>query len=68
MLFSIPFLIITFFVYALIPELRNLNGKNLMCYVSALTISFILLAVVKLGAGCELKLYFDLNIMNYCIF
>ncbi|XP_043673899.1 G-protein coupled receptor Mth2-like isoform X1 [Vespula pensylvanica] len=37
---SIPFLIITFVVYAIIPELRNIYGKTLMCYVACLTISY----------------------------
>ncbi|XP_046824915.1 G-protein coupled receptor Mth2-like isoform X1 [Vespa crabro] len=37
---SIPFLIITFLVYAIIPELRNIYGKTLMCYVACLTISY----------------------------
>ncbi|KAI4475079.1 hypothetical protein M0802_015294 [Mischocyttarus mexicanus] len=37
---SVPFLIITFLVYAIIPELRNIYGKTLMCYVACLTISY----------------------------
>ncbi|CAG9803976.1 unnamed protein product [Chironomus riparius] len=48
MLFSIPFLIITFCVYAFIPELRNLHGKCLMCYVLSLTILYISLSAVQL--------------------
>lgn len=48
MLFSIPFLIITFLVYAFIPELRNLHGKCLMCYVLSLTILYISLSAVQL--------------------
>jgi hypothetical protein len=41
MLMSIPFLIITFCVYGVIRELRNLHGKCLMCYVLSLTIFYI---------------------------
>ncbi|OXU30938.1 hypothetical protein TSAR_002776 [Trichomalopsis sarcophagae] len=33
---SVPFLAVTFLVYAIIPELRNIYGKTLMCYVFAL--------------------------------
>lgn len=42
-----PFLVITFLVYACIPELKNLHGKTLMSYVFSLTLSFILLAVIN---------------------
>lgn len=37
MLISLPFLLLTFFVYAVISELRcNLHGKSLMCLVASL--------------------------------
>ncbi|XP_071446664.1 G-protein coupled receptor Mth2-like [Hetaerina americana] len=49
MLVSIPFLLVTFLVYALIPELRNLHGKSLMCHVSSLLTAYTFLAVVQLG-------------------
>ncbi|KAG8237624.1 hypothetical protein J437_LFUL017874 [Ladona fulva] len=49
MLVSIPFLLVTFLVYALIPELRNLHGKSLMCHVSSLLMAYTFLAVVQLG-------------------
>ncbi|XP_055688325.1 G-protein coupled receptor Mth2-like isoform X2 [Lutzomyia longipalpis] len=57
MLLSVPFLVVTFLVYAIIPELRNLHGKCLMCYVLSLTIGYTLLslihlAVVKDGFPC----------------
>jgi G protein-coupled receptor Mth (Methuselah protein) len=48
MIFSLPFLVITFCVYGFIPELRNLHGKSLMCYVFGLTILYISLSVVQL--------------------
>lgn len=38
MLISVPFLLVTLIVYSLIPELRNLHGKCLMCYVFGLTV------------------------------
>ncbi|XP_003703117.2 putative G-protein coupled receptor Mth-like 3 isoform X2 [Megachile rotundata] len=37
---SIPFFFITFLVYAIIPELRNLYGKTLMCYVASLVVAY----------------------------
>jgi hypothetical protein len=51
MLVSIPFLIVTFVVYAAIPELRNLHGKSLMCHVSSLLTAYTFLAVVQLGGS-----------------
>lgn len=48
MLISVPFLIVTFLVYALIPELRNLHGKNLMCYVSVLAVGYSLMSFIHL--------------------
>lgn len=44
---SIPFLIATFLVYAITPELRNLYGKTLMCYVICLIIAYIFLILVN---------------------
>ncbi|XP_055387145.1 G-protein coupled receptor Mth2-like isoform X2 [Condylostylus longicornis] len=43
MLFSIPFMIITVLVYTLIPELRNLHGKSLACYLLGLIFGYSLL-------------------------
>lgn len=48
MIVSIIFLIITFCIYAFIPELRNLHGKCLMCYILALTLLFAFLSTVQL--------------------
>lgn len=48
MILSVPFLMATFIVYALIPELRNVHGKSLMCYVFSLTLAYALLAFVQL--------------------
>lgn len=47
MLISLPFLVLTFFVYGFIPELRNLHGKCLMSYIVALMIFFIGLIVIN---------------------
>lgn len=49
MLISVPFLIVTFLVYGLIPELRNLHGKNLMSYVLCLTVAYTNMAVIHLN-------------------
>lgn len=48
MLLSVPFLIITFLVYGLIPELRNLHGKNLMSYVVCLTLAYTSMATIQM--------------------
>ena len=46
---SIPFFFATFFVYAIIPELRNLYGKTLMCYVGCLILAYTFLVFAKLN-------------------
>jgi hypothetical protein len=60
MIVSIPFLIATFLVYALIPELQTLNGKCLMFYVGGMIVYSIILPVVNLAEPtdhCELLGY-----------
>ncbi|XP_011139232.3 probable G-protein coupled receptor Mth-like 3 isoform X2 [Harpegnathos saltator] len=47
MIISIPFLVATFLVYAITPELRNLYGKTLMCYVICLISSYVFLTLVN---------------------
>lgn len=49
MLFSIPFLIITFCIYGFIPELRNLHGKCLMCYIFGLILLYTFLSTIQLN-------------------
>lgn len=44
---SIPFLVATFLVYAITPELRNLYGKTFMCYVMCLIIAYVFLILVN---------------------
>jgi hypothetical protein len=48
LLISVPFLIFTVLVYFLIPELRDLHGKSLICHVMCLTVAYIFLAAVQL--------------------
>lgn len=49
MLISIPFLVVTFLVYGLISELRNLHGKSLMCYVANLIVLYVSLSIIQLN-------------------
>lgn len=44
---SIPFLVATFLVYAIIPELKNLYGKTLMCYVICLITAYVFLLLAN---------------------
>uniref|UniRef100_A0A2M4CFX2 Putative g-protein coupled receptor mth2 n=1 Tax=Anopheles darlingi TaxID=43151 RepID=A0A2M4CFX2_ANODA len=83
-LVSIPFLLVTFIVYALLPEMQNVPGKSLMCYVAALTTTYILLALMRWGvydllsATCYttgyivyftlLAGFFWLNVMSFDIY
>ncbi|XP_063708182.1 G-protein coupled receptor Mth2-like isoform X2 [Culicoides brevitarsis] len=48
MLLSVPFLIVTFIVYAVIPELRNVHGMSLMSYVGSLTVGYTVLGTVQI--------------------
>ncbi|XP_055537393.1 G-protein coupled receptor Mth2-like isoform X1 [Wyeomyia smithii] len=48
MLLSVPFLLVTFSVYACIPELRNMHGKSLMCYVFGLAVGYTVLSLVQM--------------------
>lgn len=51
MISSLPFLLITFCVYGYIPELRNLHGKSLMCYVFSLSSLYISLSTIQLNGN-----------------
>uniref|UniRef100_A0A4Y0BIR4 G-protein coupled receptors family 2 profile 2 domain-containing protein n=1 Tax=Anopheles funestus TaxID=62324 RepID=A0A4Y0BIR4_ANOFN len=46
-LISLPFLVATFVVYALLPEMQNIPGKSLMCYVAALSVGYLLMALMR---------------------
>ncbi|XP_050093977.1 uncharacterized protein LOC126576715 [Anopheles aquasalis] len=83
-LVSLPFLVATFVVYAILPELQNVGGKSLMCYVAALAISYLLLALARLdiyeyqSIMCRVTAYtlyftlmascFWLNVMSFDIY
>uniref|UniRef100_A0A1I8NM82 G-protein coupled receptors family 2 profile 2 domain-containing protein n=1 Tax=Stomoxys calcitrans TaxID=35570 RepID=A0A1I8NM82_STOCA len=49
MAISVPFIILTIMVYALIPELRNLHGKCLISYLSPLAIGYTILSTISLS-------------------
>ncbi|KAF7995144.1 hypothetical protein HCN44_004616 [Aphidius gifuensis] len=80
-LLSVPFLIATLIVYSMIPELKNLYGKTLMCYVGCLIVAFCLLfcgRLVYFGSplctGIAFSIYFSflasffwLNVMCFDI-
>lgn len=48
MLASVPFLIATYLVYCLLPELNNLHGLTLRGYVGCLATAYSMLAVLQL--------------------
>ncbi|KAF5272705.1 hypothetical protein FQA39_LY07732 [Lamprigera yunnana] len=47
MIISMPFLLLTFIVYAILPE-RNLHRKSLMCYVITLFGAYLLLTIIQI--------------------
>ncbi|XP_051170360.1 G-protein coupled receptor Mth2-like isoform X2 [Leptopilina boulardi] len=47
MIISILFLLITFMVYAIVPELHNLHGKTLMCHMASLIAAYTGLVIHK---------------------
>ncbi|XP_050093646.1 G-protein coupled receptor Mth2-like [Anopheles aquasalis] len=84
LLASLFFLVATFVVYAILPELQNVAGKSLMSYVTALAMSYLLLSLGHLAVydyqslKCRVTahaLYFTLmasffwvNIMSFDIY
>lgn len=48
MLTSVPFIIITILIYILLPELHNLHGNCMICYLICLVIAYILTAWINL--------------------
>lgn len=48
MIASVPFLVATYVVYWLLPELRNLHGRTLRGYVGCLAMAYSLLGVLQL--------------------
>nr|XP_019931980.1 G-protein coupled receptor Mth2-like isoform X2 [Aedes albopictus] len=78
---SIPFLLATLLVYAWLPELRNIHGKSLICYIFALTNAYIILLIMHSRSNAipcvtqgylmyffVLVTFFWLNVMCYDIF
>jgi 7 transmembrane receptor (Secretin family) len=49
MLISVPFLVATFFIYSFIRELRKLHGKAVMCFIFALILVYVSLALIRLN-------------------
>lgn len=47
MIISVILLIITILVYAIVPELRSIHGKNLMCYSVSLIMFYSSLSLVN---------------------
>lgn len=54
---SVPFLVITFIIYAYFQELKNLHGKCLMSYILSLTVMFTSLSTVMLKNNILLEHY-----------
>ncbi|XP_049858421.1 G-protein coupled receptor Mth2-like isoform X3 [Schistocerca gregaria] len=84
LLASVPFLLATFALHALVPRRRKLHGWNVMSYVASTTVSYLALAAVQLftnhvsGTLCTaaafiiyfsfLASFFWLNVMCFDIF
>ncbi|KAL5291457.1 hypothetical protein ACFFRR_010700 [Megaselia abdita] len=49
MIFSVPFMLLTSAVYLIIPELRNIHGKSLVCYLIGLSFGYTILAFFKMA-------------------
>lgn len=47
MIVSVPFLLVTFLVYAFFKKLRNLHGKSLMCHIAALLVAYLSLIIIQ---------------------
>lgn len=78
---SIPFLLATLLIYACLPELRNIHGKSLICYVFSLTCLYLVILHLNMDwdiVPCEIAGYlfyfwvlasfFWLNVMCFDIF
>lgn len=62
---SVPFFILTFFVYAILPDQRNLHGKSFMCYIAGLAIAYAMLSLITL---IEIKDPFFCKLSGYIIY
>lgn len=66
MISSVPFLLATFIVYAILPELRNVHGKSLMCYLMGLSIGYTILATVQIKVHWNPEIL--CNILGYTVY
>lgn len=70
MLLSVLFLVATILIYSLIPKLRDLHGKCLICYSVALAIGFSTLALVQLNSSDYIEkrfCYFAAYVIYYSL-
>lgn len=51
MILSLPFMVITILIYMIIPELRNLHGKSLSCYLLGLVVGYSCLGYILVQNG-----------------
>lgn len=51
MIISIPFMILTFVIYSIIPDLKNIHGLTLRGYISTLCIGYALLAMMQITSS-----------------
>lgn len=51
MIISIPFMVITFLVYSILPELRNLHGISLMCHSVVLLSAYLFLSIIQISSN-----------------
>ncbi|XP_058464529.1 G-protein coupled receptor Mth2-like isoform X3 [Malaya genurostris] len=60
---SIPFLLATLIIYTCIPELRNIHGKSLICYILALTFAYVMLLLINFQTS-----FIPCNVMGYMLY
>ena len=48
---SSVFLVLTFAVYSAIPEIRNIHGVTIMCYVASMAVMYITFALIQFKFG-----------------
>ena len=57
---SSVFILLTLGVYAILPELQNIHGVSIMCYLTSLALNYVFMSTVKLsGVGKD---------SEFCIF
>lgn len=60
-LVSVPFLIVTVVVYSVVPELRDIHGATLRCYLSCLVVAYVAFAADRIPPP-------DLSAGSFCLF